>query len=229
MLQIADAIMAAPIVVAHRGLHSVHPENSFAAFAAAWEAGIFWCECDVHATADGVPVVIHDETLDRTTSKSGRVSETSYSALKGIVPTLSEVIAAMPPDCGMIIEIKPSDNAKLVRRVVEETEGCLRVIQSFDQSNVTWPTDANSPPAAILIESAETLAQAINSDFTMVNVDQKLLDLPAIDELIQNGQKLGVWTVNTHDEIQRARRRRAWMLFTDEPLLAMRLCSGRSD
>ena len=36
-----------PIIVAHRGLHHVHPENSLAAFRAAWDAGIAWCECDV--------------------------------------------------------------------------------------------------------------------------------------------------------------------------------------
>ncbi|MGA2232917.1 MAG: glycerophosphodiester phosphodiesterase [Tepidisphaeraceae bacterium] len=107
------------IVVAHRGLHSVHPENSLAAFAAAWQAGIKWCECDVHATADGVPVVIHDETLERTTAMRGLVRETEWAELSDVVPTLRQVLAAMPGDCGMLIEIKPVDE-ELVGAVVRE-------------------------------------------------------------------------------------------------------------
>jgi glycerophosphoryl diester phosphodiesterase len=64
--------MTSPIVVAHRGLHDEHPENSLRAFLAAWEAGVEWCECDVRGSREHEPFVIHDETLERTTDASIR-------------------------------------------------------------------------------------------------------------------------------------------------------------
>src|SRR2546425_9621791 len=86
-----------PIIVAHRGLHDKHVENSLAAFKAAWEAGIEWCECDVHFSSDGVAVVIHDDTVDRTTSGTGFVANLNAKQLKKMgVATLEEVLGTMP-------------------------------------------------------------------------------------------------------------------------------------
>src|SRR5271156_5650201 len=73
---------APPIIVAHRGLHGELPENSLAAMVAAWDAGILWCECDVHLSRDGEAIVIHDETLDRTTTGQGPVGEFSLKQLE---------------------------------------------------------------------------------------------------------------------------------------------------
>ena len=55
-------------VIAHRGNSSVAPENTLAAFGLALDCGATWVELDYHHSADAVPVVIHDETLDRTTN-----------------------------------------------------------------------------------------------------------------------------------------------------------------
>ena len=62
-----------PIVVAHRGASAHVPENTVPAFEAAWNAGAQWVEADTQPTADGVPVILHDELLDRTTSGSGPI------------------------------------------------------------------------------------------------------------------------------------------------------------
>ena len=71
-----------PTIVAHRGLHRQDPENSLAAAVAALRAGFEWIECDVWPSADGVPVLIHDETLDRTTTATGRVGDRKWFDLQ---------------------------------------------------------------------------------------------------------------------------------------------------
>lgn len=66
-----------PVVVAHRGFSSVAPENTLAAARAAIAEGATHLECDVHASADGTPYVIHDSTIERTTGQTGVVSKMS--------------------------------------------------------------------------------------------------------------------------------------------------------
>ena len=61
-------------VIAHRGSRHVRPENTFAAFDHALSLGVQGFECDVRLSSDGVPVVIHDATLDRTTNAAGSVA-----------------------------------------------------------------------------------------------------------------------------------------------------------
>jgi glycerophosphoryl diester phosphodiesterase len=104
----------------------VAPENTLVAFAAAIEAGAERLELDVHATADGHVIVLHDQTVDRTTDGTGAVQELSLAALQALdagarfqaadgrfpfrnrgvrVPTLAEVLAAYP-GVPLNIEIK---------------------------------------------------------------------------------------------------------------------------
>ena len=68
-----------PFLIAHRGFSTVAPENTLAAFEAAIDAGAEILECDVQLTADGVPVIVHDPTLDRTTDGSGAVRDLAWS------------------------------------------------------------------------------------------------------------------------------------------------------
>ena len=65
--------MNSPLLIAHRGGAAEAPENMLAAFRYSLSLGIRWFELDVQMSKDGVPVVIHDETLDRTTNGSGPV------------------------------------------------------------------------------------------------------------------------------------------------------------
>ncbi|MFZ0661211.1 MAG: glycerophosphodiester phosphodiesterase family protein, partial [Acidobacteriaceae bacterium] len=62
-----------PLVIAHRGASANAPENTMPAFEAAWAAGCGWVEADVQPTMDNVPVLLHDQDLDRTTTGKGPV------------------------------------------------------------------------------------------------------------------------------------------------------------
>ena len=83
------------VLTAHRGASFEFPENTIAAFEAAIKAGAHFIEFDLYVSKDGVPVVLHDHTIDRTTSGSGLVRNLTYREILAAaddVPTLEEFI-----------------------------------------------------------------------------------------------------------------------------------------
>jgi glycerophosphoryl diester phosphodiesterase len=145
-----------PVVCGHRGACGQAPENTLTAYQKALEAGATWIEFDVQLSADGIPIILHDDTLERTTSLKQPVRPTalSLSQLKELdagswfspafagekIPTLEEVLAEFGSSLGLNIEIKSTagfeaDNgleqkiAALVRQYkLEDTA----LISSFD-------------------------------------------------------------------------------------------------
>ncbi|QLQ35914.1 glycerophosphodiester phosphodiesterase family protein [Micromonospora robiginosa] len=92
-----------PLAFAHRGGAADGDENTAAAFARAVAMGYRYVETDVHATADGVPVVFHDPTLRRVTGEPGRIADLRWADLASVrvggaavVPRLDDVLAAWP-------------------------------------------------------------------------------------------------------------------------------------
>ena len=86
--------------IGHRGTKGYEPENTLLSFQKAIDIGVDGIELDVHLSSDGAIMVIHDETLDRTTNGKGFVNELSLLELNGIqtakeqkIPTLQEVFA----------------------------------------------------------------------------------------------------------------------------------------
>lgn len=109
-------------MVGHRGASGHAPENTLASFALAVEMGADLVECDVHLSADGVPVVIHDETLDRTTAGAGLVQAHTARQLAALgVPTLDELLTWAASRVPVSIEIKhgPLYYDGLVERTVD--------------------------------------------------------------------------------------------------------------
>jgi glycerophosphoryl diester phosphodiesterase len=106
-----------PLVFAHRGGCALGPENTYAAFERGIAAGADGLELDVHLSADGVVVVHHDETLDRTTSGSGPIAAQTAAELARIdpgdgagIPTLGEVLRRHP-GARIIVEMKVDSRA----------------------------------------------------------------------------------------------------------------------
>ena len=124
------------LVIAHRGYSSEAPENTLPAFDLAVSRGFRHVELDVQLTADGVPIVIHDATLNRTTDGSGPVSKATLSDILGLdagswfgdrsyrgvgVPTLSEVLARYSANLHLHIELK-STQSELPKKVFDLLE-----------------------------------------------------------------------------------------------------------
>ena len=113
-------------VVAHRGASGYEPENTLRAVRRALEMGVDAVEVDVRLSRDGVPVVIHDETVDRTTNGRGLVRSMSVEELRRLdagkgerVPLLSEVLEEVKGRCVLFAELKEVDAAEPALKLVE--------------------------------------------------------------------------------------------------------------
>lgn len=108
-----------PLVIAHRGASAYAPENTLPAFDLAIELGADGVELDVSLTKDGIPVVIHDDTVDRTTNGRGAINQMTLAQVKELdashqfekyrgvkIPTLEEVLRAITPRGNVNIELK---------------------------------------------------------------------------------------------------------------------------
>ncbi|HEU5324965.1 MAG TPA: glycerophosphodiester phosphodiesterase [Candidatus Limnocylindria bacterium] len=145
------------IVVAHRGASDRAPENTMEAFRLGVEDGADAIELDVHLTADGQLAVIHDDTLDRTTDRTGAVASMTMDQVReadagaqfagpdgsspyrgrGLtVPTLGEVLAWLPEGIGLVVEIKAAAAADAVVAAVAQhpvRDGERLAVISFDE------------------------------------------------------------------------------------------------
>ena len=138
---------ANPQVIAHRGGRANKPENTLAAFRNSTELGVDWLEFDVQRTKDGVLVVIHDVTVERTTSGAGRVADLTFDELRRLdagegeqVPTFREVIdLAKQAEVGILPEVKsphlyPGIEAELLAEIEQADYLARTGIQSFDHA-----------------------------------------------------------------------------------------------
>ena len=136
------------LTIAHRGASGCRPENTLAAFERAAELGADMCELDVQLTSDGVLVVIHDDTVDRTTDGRGRVDAITFDALRRLdagcrfgdgrfagarIPTLDEVFAATRGRCGLNIELKAPGSERAVAPIIRRFDALTdSIVSSFE-------------------------------------------------------------------------------------------------
>ncbi len=124
-----------PLLIAHRGNRALCPENTLASFRQAVQNGADMLETDLHLTADGVLVCIHDGSVDRTTNGSGEVASLTLKEIKSLktldskgnptdetIPTLAELAAFLPPHIALALELKTDRflEADICRQLGEE-------------------------------------------------------------------------------------------------------------
>lgn len=140
--------MAEFFLWAHRGASAVAPENTMAAFRAAEEAGADGIELDVHLSSDGVPVVLHDATLERTSNGRGPVGSRSWAELSVLdagswfgpafagegLPRLDEVLAWAGDRLALNLEIKESVAAAAVLALAQRFPLARLLVSSFDHA-----------------------------------------------------------------------------------------------
>jgi glycerophosphoryl diester phosphodiesterase len=131
---------------AHRGASAEAPENTLAAFRRAIEAGADGIELDVHLSRDGIPVVIHDETLDRTTDGEGPVTACTGDVLQALdagswfdphftgesVPTLDKTLGLLAGRLRLNLEVKDVRAGTAVVEVLRRYPQTDAVVSSFD-------------------------------------------------------------------------------------------------
>src|SRR4051812_23224597 len=126
------------LIYAHRGASAIHPENTMRAFRNALLISVDGIELDVHATADGIPVVIHDRDIGRTTNGDGYVDQVPLARLETFdagqgerVPTLAEVLALVGDAAHLDFEIKGSHVEQAVLDVLAQHPSVRWAISSF--------------------------------------------------------------------------------------------------
>ena len=240
----AARVVAEPrvLVIAHRGASADFPENTIPAFCAACDAGADLIELDYYHSQDGVPVVFHDETLDRTTDACQRlgrekvaVQSLELSQLKGLdagswfgpqfagtqIPTLQEALCAIQGKSITLIERKHGDAVTCVRllhrlKLVDQV-----VVQSFDWQYIKECHEQE--PRLVLAAlgdkelSFARIAEAAACGARMVGWKAEDLDAAAIERAHQKGLRVWAYTVNDSPEAERLMQGGVDGLITDRP------------
>ncbi len=211
-----------PKVIGHRGAKAYAPENTLASFHAAADLGIEWVEMDVKLTKDGVPIIFHDDELNRCTNGSGLVAETDFKIIQELdaghwfgdsfmgekIPTLEEALnAIIDRGLGLNLEIKPCPG-----REVETAEVAL------DFATRIWPDDAPPPlissfshvslesamdvmeewPRGLLFDEhfAEWREIAEHLDAHTININGNKITRDLLDEYLEFAKPVLAYTIN---------------------------------
>ncbi len=201
--------------IAHRGASGTFPENTVSAFRAAVEAGADMCELDVQLSRDGAVVVIHDDTVERTTDGIGEVAELTLEELKRLdagakfkggpfkgaqIPTLDEVFSATSGKCGLNIELKAGGLEHQVAQIMQARNALSdSIVSSFDWEylkkiqqlnfNIRVGLLAEEKPVELMMNAVAMRAYSINPRWDMVTPD-------LCKAAHERGLKLYTWTVD---------------------------------
>jgi glycerophosphoryl diester phosphodiesterase len=232
-----------PQIIGHRGAKASAPENTLASIGKAHQQGAMWVEFDVKLTSDGVPILIHDATLERTTSGQGEVCNRSLQDIRRLdagrwfgpsfagerVPTLAEALDLMAArNMGFNLEVKPCPG-----RARETAEVAARMVKE------RWPADCPAPIfSSFSLDSLEAVRRTV-PEFALGYLIEKLpvdwrenaealgcaaihpnhrhLTREQVREIKAAGYAVLAWTVN---EVGRGRDLLSWgvdSLITDCP------------
>jgi glycerophosphoryl diester phosphodiesterase len=226
--------------IAHRGASGVAPENTKIAFVKALDMGVRAIEFDVQLTRDSVPIVFHDDTLERTTNGAGRVADTDFDAIAKLdagswfgprfgrveVPTLEEVLSAIGPRAMLNVELKPDERVeKLVKHVITSVARFdlfeSIVFSSFDPAAIRLLK--NHVPEARLgilcvedgIEEAFALADEVVA--VSINPARTIVDPVLVARAHERHLEVWAWTANAHADIERLVAAGVDAIFSDFP------------
>lgn len=207
-----------PLVIGHRGASADALENSLQAFALAMEQGADGIELDVQLSADGHAVIIHDDTVDRTTTGQGIVTRLTLAELLALrlsngetVPTLDDLFALLGAEPLYNIELKTRGAVDkgleaAVARCIEANGLASRVlVSSFSPIALRRASRYLSPdvPLGLLRERTATRFACRLLGVQADHPEHTLIDAAYMNWAIDNGYRVNTWTVDDLDEIGR--------------------------
>ncbi|HEY9158853.1 glycerophosphodiester phosphodiesterase [Candidatus Binatus sp.] len=207
--------------IAHRGASGTFPENTVSAFRAAIDAGADMCELDAQLSRDGAVVVIHDETVERTTDGKGEVAELTLEELKRLdagakfkggpfkgaqIPTLDEVFSVTSGKCGLNIELKAAGLEHQVAQIMQARNALAdSIVSSFEWEylkklqqlhfNIRVGLLAEEKPVELMMNAVAMRAHSINPRWDMVTSD-------LCKAAHERGLKLYTWTVDADSRMR---------------------------
>lgn len=213
--------------IAHRGYHDLRrgrPENTLAAFDAAVRAG-YAIECDLHISADGVPVVFHDDTLERLTGVSGSIRDLTAAELRDLrvaetgewIPRLDEMLSLVAGQVPLVVELKHvrGRDSGLAATTVEQLQRYSgpAALMSFDPRLINAVRAADQEIPRGLTATGDwrcalrhlPAAVTLGVDFVSYNVG----DLPTLTPFVARHVlrlPLISWTVRTEEQRRKAEK-----------------------
>lgn len=218
-------------IYAHRGASAERPENTLASFLRAVEVGSDGIELDVQLSRDGVPVVIHDTMVDRTTNAIGDVASFNLSDLKALdagdgqsIPTLTEVLDVVAGKVHVDIEVKTGLATDAVLRDVADYPALDWVMSSFDHDLLRYVRSIAShaelwPLSVAATDDALAVARSLGSP--VIAISDQGIDEDIAAYIQTQGVASWVWTVN---HVERAATLATWPVLgicTDNPKLLL--------
>ncbi len=226
-------------IVGHRGAAALEPENTLAGFARAVALAVDAVELDVHLV-DGELVVIHDDTVDRTTDGTGAVAELSLAELRALdagdgqtIPLLNDVLADVPANVGINVELKGDGTA---RPTAERLGGLDRplLVSSFDHAELRrfhaacphipcaplfsrWRSPQPGGARGASPRWMSPLATAARLDATSINISDRIATADRVAAIRERGFACMVYTVNDPERARELRGFGASGVFTDCP------------
>lgn len=218
-----------PLVVAHRGASGHAPENTMAAFRLAIEMGAPAVECDVHLTADNHLVVIHDATVDRTTSGSGPVAALMLAELQALdagewfsprfqgerLPTFEETLALCRGRARLFVELKAGGGTALAEAAVKALQNTPAegvAVISFDAALIQAVSKARPDVPCGLLRNrlalrlkrpAQVALEARAAGATLLGPEAAGLRALLVSAAHQAGLGVSVWTVDDPEAMRR--------------------------
>jgi glycerophosphoryl diester phosphodiesterase len=242
-----------PMVFAHRGAKNYAPENTIAAFELAVEQGADAVELDAKLSADGKVMVIHDQTVDRTTDGKGKVNQLSLMDLKKLdagsffdhrftgerIPTLDEVFESVGKKIFINVELTnyASRNDDLVPLVVDvvKRHGLQRSIlfSSFFPINLRR-AQTLLPEVPVGLLAWDGLLGTINRSSLYLDLSPKIVhpyltdvNTRLMEREKKRGRRVHVWTVNEESDLVKMKEFGVDGVFTDDPVIALRVLRGK--
>ncbi len=209
-------------MIAHRGASAYAPENTLAAFELAVEQGADLLELDVHLSADDQPVIIHDETLERTTTGAGRVRDFTLPALKRLdagswrgarfrgqrLQSLQEVLERFRDRIGFAVELKagsgvyPGIEGRVVSLLEVYDVVDRSIVLSFDHPALAVVRARNPDVGRVALIDAgaepvpEKITAGVPEGATAVGLAARLVTRQRVRAVREAGLDVYVWTVN---------------------------------
>ena len=232
-------LLNVPDISAHRGSSLMAPENTIAAFTQAVHDMADYVELDVHLTADGVVVVMHDSSLKRTTGFNQNIWHTSYDKIQQLdagswfseeyagekVPTLEQVIDEVGQSVKLNIEIKYNKReqglAKAVVDIIKRKgieDRCI--VTSSDYSVLTEVKKLDSNISTGYVLSAAYGAFYSISYVDVISINYTFVNKALVDAIHKSGKEIYVWTVNSPSIVKSLANMGVDNIITDDPVMA---------
>ena len=216
-----------PRMIAHRGMSGLEMENTCSAFVAAGNRTYFGIETDVHVTADGQFIIIHDDNTKRVAGDGLVVEESTFETLRSLrlkdrdgqrgrkdllLPSLDEYCQICKKyEKVSVLELKNPMAPEQIDRIIDAVKqaGQLEntIFISFALSNMVYVRKVlPQQKAQYLIEGQPDWAQvmaALKENHLDLDIDYHLLTEERVRELHQAGKEVNVWTVNRLEDAQR--------------------------